>query len=127
MKNIAGLRLMFPPGSQPAYSNLGFGLLGQVLALIVGSSWEESVSKMVFEPLGMQDTGNSFGPSDVAKLAVGYYPNGRVAELIDIGWDSPAGQTYSTTADLAKMMALAFSTDKSLGSQVTQVCTCKYV
>lgn len=133
LKNIAGLELMFPPATQPAYSNLGFGLLGQVLAHILGLSWDKSVNMMVFEPLGMKNTGNSFGPADVAKMAVGYYPDGTVADLIDIGWDAPAGQTYSSAADLAKIMALAFSTDKSSGSSITQVwvlgsssCLCHY-
>ena len=122
LKNIARLELMFPPGMQPVYSNLGFGLLGQVLAHILGSSWDESVSKMVFRPLGMTNTGNKFSPADVAKIAVGYYPDGTVADLIDIGWDAPAGQTYSSVEDLAKIMTLAFSTDKSSGSQVRFLC-----
>ena len=29
-EHIASLQLMYPPGTQPSYSNLGFGLLGKV-------------------------------------------------------------------------------------------------
>ena len=117
-KNIAGLELMFPPGSQPAYSNFGFGLLGQVSASVLGSTWDRSVHEMVFEPLGMRDTGNKFSSSNVANMAVGYYADGSVADLIDIGWEAPAGQTFSSAADLAAIMALVFSPDKSSDSQV---------
>ncbi len=112
-KNIAGLRLMYPPGTQPAYSNLGFGLLGKVLARITkSSSWTDLFSKMIGGPLNMEDTGNTFGPSDLAKMTLGYYHDGSKADLIDIGWDAAAGQSYSSTADLAKLMSVIFSADR---------------
>ena len=121
MKNIAGMKLMFPPGSQPAYSNLGFGLLGKVLTRIAHlHTWDSLLSKLVTGPLKMESTGNSFEHMDWNEMAVGYYPDGSTADLIDIGWDIAAGQCYSTTADLAKLMSLIFSDQKS--SEV-QVCT----
>ena len=46
------------------------------------------------------------------------YPDGSKADLIDIGWDIAAGQCYSTTADLAKLMSLIFSDQKSSEDQV---------
>ena len=121
LDSIAGLRLLFPPGSNVAYSNLGFGLLGQVVAHILGISWNNSVSKMVFEPLEMKNSGNTYGSDDLSKIAVGYYPDGTEAGWLDTGWDGPAGQTYSSTADLAKVMFLAFSTNKSMGEDIAQV------
>ena len=129
-KNIAEMRLMSPPGTRPAYSNLGFGLLGKVLVHVAGeSSWDELLAKMVVKPLGMVNTGNSFKDVDPAKMAVGYYPDGSVAKLLDIGWDAAAGQCYSSTADLAKLMSLVFSDQKSSKDQVKQLqlCVCAYV
>lgn len=75
-KNLANIEMMYPPGQQPAYSNLGFGLLGRTLEKITHSKWEESVKKMVFDPLGMTTSGNTFTPDDIKKLARGYYVNG---------------------------------------------------
>lgn len=119
MRNIAGLSLMFPPGTQPAYSNLGFGLLGKVLTRVsIVPSWDDLLYRLVTQPLGMENTGNSFEHIDPDKLAVGYYPDGSVAKLIDIGWDASAGQCYSSTADLAKLMSLVFSDQKSSKEQV---------
>ena len=92
----------------------------QVLVKIMDSpSWDDLVTKMIIKPLGMQNTGNSFNSSVMDKMAVGYYPDGSLADMIDIGWDASAGQMYSSTADLAKLMTLAFSTDGSSDTQVT--------
>ena len=118
-KNIAGMRLMYPPGYRPAYSNLAFGLLGKVLTNIAGvASWDSLVKKMILDPLGLQNSGNTFNYSDRKNMAVGYYPNGVVADLIDIGWDASAGQMYSSTGDLAKLMTLIFSTNGTTNTQV---------
>ena len=78
-KNLAAMELMFPPGDQPQYSNLGFGLLGRVLEKIQGPTWEEQVDKMVFQPLKMNNSGNTFTQQSIKELAVGYYSDGTKA------------------------------------------------
>lgn len=81
-KNLANIELMYPPGQQPTYSNLGFGLLGRVLEKITNVKWEDSVKKMVFDQLGMTTSGNTFTADDIKKLAIGYYANGSPAGII---------------------------------------------
>lgn len=81
-KNLADIELLYPPGEQPLYSNLGFGLLGRALEKMAQSRWEEAVKKMVFEPLGMTSSGNTFTPEDLKKLAFGYYPHGTQAGMV---------------------------------------------
>ena len=78
-ENLSKMKLMWPPGFQPEYSNLGFGLLGRVLEKIQGPTWEDQVRKMVFEPLAMNNSGNSFTPETIKNLAVGYYSDGSKA------------------------------------------------
>jgi CubicO group peptidase (beta-lactamase class C family) len=107
-ENLSKMKLMFPPGFQPEYSNLGFGLLGRVLQTIRGPPWEEQVAQMVFKPLNMTNSGNSFTPDAVKNMAVGYYQDGTIAKLIDIGWDAPAGQMYSSASDLSQLLKLIF-------------------
>ena len=80
-KNLAKMKLMYPPGTQPEYSNLGFGLLGRVLEKIQGPTWEEQVEEMVFKPLKMTNSGNSFTPESIKNLALGYYPDGTEASM----------------------------------------------
>lgn len=125
LKNLAKMRLMYPPGTQPAYSNLGFGLLGKVLTQISEEkTWDDLLTKMILRPLGMQNTGNSFVKYDPKKMAIGYYPDGRVADFINIGWDASAGQSYSTTADLAKLMSLVFSNENLQKSRYKNIGAC---
>ena len=78
-ENLSKLKLMFPPGFQPEYSNLGFGLLGRVLQTIRGPPWEAQVAQMVLKPLNMTNSGNSFTPDVVKNMAVGYYPDKTIA------------------------------------------------
>lgn len=193
--NLATLELIYPPGLQPAYSNLGFGLLGRALERVRGPTWEQQLSEAILGPLNMTNSGNAFTASAVSRLAVGYYPDGTVAgacvrehvcgdvscksffafrrqkiidvctrgntwfvwctftasrcayilynvwsiiiqmlcsiythsaslgkthtmyiphtDLINIGWDAPAGQMYSSTNDLAQLMKLAFRTEEA--------------
>ena len=81
------MRLMFPPGTQPQYSNLGFGLLGRVLEKVGGGerggvggvTWEDMLVDMVLKPLGMNNSGNSFNSETIKDIAVGYYPDGTPA------------------------------------------------
>ena len=79
--NLSKMRLMFPPGTQPEYSNLGFGLLGRVLGRIGGGTWEDMLIDMVFKPLKMTNSGNSFTSESIKDLAVGYYPDGSTASM----------------------------------------------
>ncbi len=56
---IWGLRdtkLLFEPGTRFAYSNMGYMLLGYVLAEIIGGSFEGAMRQLVFEPLAMDQS-----------------------------------------------------------------------
>jgi CubicO group peptidase (beta-lactamase class C family) len=50
-------------GAMYEYSNLGVGLLGHLLALRAGTSYEELLTKRILQPLGMRDTAITLSPS----------------------------------------------------------------
>jgi D-alanyl-D-alanine-carboxypeptidase/D-alanyl-D-alanine-endopeptidase len=50
------VELVFTPGSDWLYSNTGMGLLGHVLGLIDGTSYETLVSREMFDVLGMDNS-----------------------------------------------------------------------
>ena len=56
-------------GSKYEYSNLGGGLLGHVLALKAGKSYEELVESRICGPLGMKSTAITLTPEMRARLA----------------------------------------------------------
>jgi CubicO group peptidase (beta-lactamase class C family) len=47
---------VFPPKILASYSNVGFDLLGLVLANVTGMSYEDYITSSIIEPLGLQDT-----------------------------------------------------------------------
>lgn len=53
---LTGHDLRRDPGAEGEYSNLGFGLLGHLLARAAGMSYRELLRERVLEPLGMATT-----------------------------------------------------------------------
>ncbi|KAI3357336.1 hypothetical protein L3Q82_015481 [Scortum barcoo] len=97
--------LVVDPGTKCHYSNVAFSLLANILAQkVAGSDFESWVSENVLERLSMEDTGFNITPAIQKQMAVGVYSNGQPAPLYNLGWYRPAGQMYSTAADMAKLM-----------------------
>uniref|UniRef100_A0A3P9I621 Beta-lactamase-related domain-containing protein n=1 Tax=Oryzias latipes TaxID=8090 RepID=A0A3P9I621_ORYLA len=113
--------LVVDPGTKCHYSNVAFSLLADILAqAVAGSDYERWVSDNILKPLRMYDTGFNV-TSDIQKqMAVGVYSNGQPAPLYNLGWYRPAGQMFSTAADMAKlMMALLGANAKNFVAQDT--------
>ncbi|KAM9785662.1 putative beta-lactamase-like 1 [Neosynchiropus ocellatus] len=100
--------LVADPGTRCHYSNVAFSLLANILTQRAGATnFERWVSTNILEKLGMDETGFNITPTIERRMAVGVYNNGRPAPLYNLGWYRPAGQMYSTAADMAKLaMAL---------------------
>lgn len=93
---------VLPALQQFHYSNLGYALLGQLVARVSGASWWECARDRVLTPLGMTRT--TFDPE--APAAQGYSVHPYAATLhrepaADTAAMAPAGQLWSTAADLA--------------------------
>lgn len=52
----------------------------------------------------MEDTGFNLTTTIQRRMAVGVYSNGQPAPHYNLGWYRPAGQMYSTAADMARLM-----------------------
>jgi CubicO group peptidase (beta-lactamase class C family) len=85
------------------YSNLGYGLLGEIVARLRGASWFDLVSERILAPLEMRRT--AYFPVAPAAQGFSVHPfSGRLAEepAYDAGAMAPAGQLWSTIEDLAR-------------------------
>ena len=67
-------RLRFAPGERAAYSNLGYLVLGEVIAEVSGTSYEEHVRQEILSPLGMGRTGFYYPDDAGGGAATGYQP-----------------------------------------------------
>jgi CubicO group peptidase (beta-lactamase class C family) len=89
------------PGEWFHYSNLGYGLLGEVLARVHGVPWRRLVAERLLGPLGMRATSYLPRPGAQPGWSVDHFTGIRVHEpLTDTGAMAPAGQLWSTLGDL---------------------------
>jgi CubicO group peptidase (beta-lactamase class C family) len=65
-------RLSFRPGSRFAYSNIGYWILGNVVARISGGSFPSYVSEHILRPLGIIPAELGYIVADSARHATGY-------------------------------------------------------
>jgi len=97
----------FPAGATYHYTNLAFALLGEMVARLRGDTWWGQVKQRILSPLEMSRT--SYLPEPPA--ATGYSVHPFAGTLDDEpAHDSlamaPAGQLWSTLADLARIATL---------------------
>lgn len=81
-KYIAARRLSFTPGTQSAYSNMGYMFLGEVISTVSGKSYESFLREDVLEPIGIVDMhiGNSYKQNRLAN-EVCYYQASNAAQI----------------------------------------------
>ena len=83
------------------YSNLGMGLLGDLLSQVYGKPWDELVAEKITRPLGMNDTSMSLTGEQNRRLAPAYRGTDSV-----IPWTfkalAGAGSLKSSASDLVQ-------------------------
>jgi CubicO group peptidase (beta-lactamase class C family) len=85
------------------YSNLGFGLLGELVARARGAAWDDVVACEVLAPLGMDRTTPRPVPPAAAGLAVHPWADVVLPEPEHhAGVMAAAGQLWATLTDLAR-------------------------
>jgi len=104
---LAKIQLTRGIGEKYEYSNLGVGLLGHVLALKAGMSYEELVRKRILEPLGMNDTVIALSDRLKTRLATGTGPNLSPVKNWNFNALAGAGALRSTARDMLKFLAAA--------------------
>jgi CubicO group peptidase (beta-lactamase class C family) len=97
---------VFDPGSTYHYSNLGFALLGEVVARLRGERWYDVLRARVLDPLGMCRTTYLPEPPAARGLSV-HHLRGTLTDepSTDTAAMAPAGQLWSTVEDLARFLA----------------------
>ncbi|NEC64253.1 serine hydrolase domain-containing protein [Streptomyces sp. SID9727] len=115
---LEGQVAMHPPGNRHHYSNPGYTLLGSLVETVRAVSWEEALRAEVLEPLGMHRTSLLPQARHADGWAVHPWADALLPEPVeDLGLMAPAGQLWSTTADLLRFAAfLARGDDRVLGA-----------
>jgi CubicO group peptidase (beta-lactamase class C family) len=99
-----------PPGEAYEYSDTNFVLVGLILEAVTGEGWADVVSREVFVPAGMTDTGVDPVDSDPARAATGYLVDDGPADRRRTNIFSvtanpmPDGGMLTTADDLARFV-----------------------
>ncbi|MCM1970908.1 serine hydrolase [Streptomyces sp. G1] len=95
--------LLHPVGRRHHYSNPGYTLLGSLVEKLRGEPWEDVLRREVLEPLGLNRTSGQPRAPHAGGWAVHPWADAMLPEPAeDLGLMAPAGQLWSTTADLAR-------------------------
>ena len=87
--------LINKPGTQFAYSNVGYGLLGIIIEKVSGQPYEHFIYTNLLQPAGMVQTGYSLPEWDHQYFAKGYRPSGEL-------WGTPyAKNKYSNSENIS--------------------------
>jgi CubicO group peptidase (beta-lactamase class C family) len=115
LESLREVTTVFPPFSRYKYSNLGYTILGHVLSIVAGISYKEYVMSNILEPLGMIHSGFDITEEMKENLAVGYTVFGEdpidTVPYLDLQAMTPAGQLYSSVADISKLISFQFIED----------------
>jgi CubicO group peptidase (beta-lactamase class C family) len=103
------------------YSNLGVGMLGDVLARLQDKTWEQLVLEHIAQPLGMKDTRITLDTEQKRRLVSPYAGTAKTKN-----WNFKAlagcGALYSTATDLMILaQALSKPADSPLKSLIEQI------
>jgi CubicO group peptidase (beta-lactamase class C family) len=99
----------YRPGEHFHYCNLGYCILGHLIARIDERPWSESVRRRIFEPVGMKASYAVIGGDTQRRMPRSYLPkfddrlNPRLGEVAPTGYlifDNAAGSVTSTPGDM---------------------------
>jgi serine-type D-Ala-D-Ala carboxypeptidase/endopeptidase len=113
-----------PKKTEFLYSNLGFGLLGQSLAVRSGTTYSALLAEEVTGPIGMRDTAILLSPDQQARFIGGHDSEHRPAHAWDLGAFAGAGAIRSTAGDMltyleANLHPESFKTENASSAATT--------
>jgi CubicO group peptidase (beta-lactamase class C family) len=113
---------VLPSGAYRHYSNLGFALLGEVVARVAETDYERYVDDRVIKPLGLRRTTWRPAPPVATGYFVDPWTDTAVREPVSEGRaTAAAGELWSTPPDLCRWAAfLADPVDEVLGRDTVE-------
>jgi CubicO group peptidase (beta-lactamase class C family) len=106
------MNLIFQPGAAWHYTNFGIGVLGRIIEVASGESFDDFMARRLFSPLGMNDTFFHIPAGKADRVATVYtMENGKLKPLDPSlirsgGISSPDSGLLSTAGDLARFLQM---------------------
>ena len=118
---------LFPIGEKLSYCNLGFAVLGRIIEVVTGQSWDAVLKERLFDPLGMD---HAFSQPEQAirfSCAIGHVPGPSKKQpwittpqpYLSLGQKSAGATPTMTATDLLAFAAMHMNGGKAAdGSKV---------
>jgi D-alanyl-D-alanine-carboxypeptidase/D-alanyl-D-alanine-endopeptidase len=107
-----GIAFDHAPATAFSYSNLGFAMVGRIIANVEKRPYSAVAGDLLLKPLGMSSSGFNIANSPVDKRAIGYrFENGAYAREPDLGEGAftSIGGLQTSANDYAKWVAYLLS------------------
>lgn len=115
---LADAELAFPPGAQYSYGTVNYDVLGLVIEIVSGQSYEDFMREQVFQPLGLNQTYVYKEDARVTgELAQGYRTSFFMTtpyNAPDYAGNKPAGYLISCTKDMARWLGIQMGIVKDI-------------
>jgi D-alanyl-D-alanine-carboxypeptidase/D-alanyl-D-alanine-endopeptidase len=107
-----GVPFSRPPAMAMEYSNLGYALLGRIVANVSGQPYKDFVQRLLFTPLGMAATGYDVAAAPRERRALGYRwedNNWKLEPTMAHGAFGAMGGIQTSAADYARWVSFLLS------------------
>ncbi len=94
----------FEPGEQFSYNNSGYVVLGYIIELVSGNTYEDFIETNIFEKLGMNNSRYASDREIVKNRAYGYHNRGMFTNKMQVSLSIPyaSGSLMSNVDDMLK-------------------------
>ena len=106
IKSLSDLELNAKPGKKYGYSNVGFEVLGEVIAKVTHTPFEEYMNTNLFQPLGMTRTSYILSDFSESEIAQPYadHPYKKTERFPYNRQFSPSGNLFTSIEDMNRWM-----------------------
>ena len=126
LTHVEEIGAVIPPNRQWKYSNLGYQLLGEVIARVSGTPYTDYVKKKILQPLAMSSTSFEPLPKRLATRVATGYAGRTFSDELEVAPAMPAifaeGGLWSCVKDLSSWLGfqLAAYRDAATGKHATE-------
>lgn len=123
-----GVRFAWEPGTRFEYSNLGYAILGRIIAAVTNTAYQDFIRDRFFGPLEMTRSGYEAADADPDQLAHGYRQapaSWQEMPLDPCGAFAPMGGVFTCVLDLSRWVAgfaAAFRGDSAVADDGHPLC-----
>ena len=125
VRSLGEVSLRWEPGTNFAYSNMAYEVLGDLVAKVSGKTFEDYVAENILQPVGMKSSTLLLKRADPAKLATGHtqskdklvkpvahYPYNRA--------HTPSSNLHSNVEDMARWVLVNLNYGELDGRRILQ-------